>query len=423
MSGTEKSEEVRDSKEKTLSPKESSSSGSAKRKRRAEVASVIQHGRSKRRRRDSRSRSHSQERGIKRHKSKRKEERDYKLDEIFNWVRNSQVRRRDSRSSSRYSGRSTSSRRRIRSRSRSSDRQRSYVSRKSHDISFDSRSAKRAVSHTRSASKDKNSDNGDLLTRRLQAMREEGAPKPVTGPPLSEELAPVVDVCIQKSDFAKAMKTCEKYPKPSNLIHLSIPELPKDSSQTVEQKLVKNDEKLQNDQKCTSAIIGIMGQALDVVLKLRDSVPELIKVGDMLLDGVQVAGFLHQDLTNMRIRGFKQTVNPSYAGVFSAKPDEPDMLLGKTPIGEQIKTVEELNKLKAKLKKPETSSSQSKKDFWKGGDYRRSREYRQRPRRRDDRRSMYFSPKGKQRRFQQERTYQRNQPQEEHKHPQGARKN
>lgn len=35
-------------------------------------------------------------------------------------------------------------------------------------------------------------------------------------------------------------------------------------------------------------------------------------------------------------------------------PEEPEMLLGKTPLGEQIKSCDEINKLEAKFKKAET---------------------------------------------------------------------
>lgn len=65
----------------------------------------------------------------------------------------------------------------------------------------------------------------------------------------------------------------------------------------------------------------------------------------MLVDGLQLTGFLHQDFTTIRLKGVKQTVNPSYGDVVSQKPDEPDMLLGKTQLGGQIKSCDEINKL------------------------------------------------------------------------------
>lgn len=283
MSGTGKSEEV--SKEDTSPRARSSSSGSAKRKRKSEIATVTHQDRHmKRRKMSSRSRS-PRPGGSSRHDRSKKKERDYKLDEIFHWVRQSQIQGdRRSRERSRYSSRSSRSGRSYRSRSTSYDRDRRSF-RKEHEMSVDSRS-ERNLEEKKSKEVE-----GDILTRRLQALREESEPKPVTGPPLSDDLALVVDMCVRKSEFLKMMKTCEKYPKPSNLVNLSIPELPKDSNQTIEQKVVKNDEKLQNDQKLTSAMISVMGRALDVILKLKEKVPELIPVGDMLFDGVQIAGF------------------------------------------------------------------------------------------------------------------------------------
>lgn len=333
---------------------------------------------------------------------KERTERDYKIDEIFNWVQSSrQSRRRRSHSS--YS------------RSSSRSRERSGYSRPSHDISFDSRSMKSVVipvSATQTTSNEKETapqGEVDQLTARLNELRAEGLPKPVTSSPISDQLAPVLGGFLVKSEFLKTMKICDKYPRPMNIEQLSIPELPKDANRIIDPKAVNNDNRLVNDQKCTSAIFGALSKSLDVVIKLKDKVPEMIDVGDMLLDSLQMTGFLHQDFTSIRLKGFKQNVNPSYVDVVSQKPEEPGMLLGKTPIGEQMKSCDENNKLKAKFKKPDhTQSTQpaGRKDFRKGGEYKRrqnNREFRPRkPHGRDDRRTRYYSPKGNYRKNQQD---------------------
>lgn len=208
----------------------------------------------------------------------------------------------------------------------------------------------------------------DLLTARLDALRAEGVPRPKAGPPVADHLVPVLNLFLAKSDFNKTMKVCDKYPRPENISQLSIPELPKDAGKIMDQKTVKNDEKLQNDQKCTMALFSVLGKSLDTVFKLKEKMPELVQLGDMLVDGLQLTGFLHQDFTSIRLKGFKQTVNPSYGDVVAQNPEEPDMLLGKTPLGEQMKSCDEINKLKARFKKPEAhpSSSGQKRDFAKG---------------------------------------------------------
>lgn len=124
MSDSEKSQEV--PKDGNSSHREnSSSSGSEKSKRKSEVANVLQHGRQvKRRRVSSQSRSPGPSRHGRHDKYRRKAERDYKLDKIFNWVRDSQFEK-ERRYSSRYSSRSSLSHRGYRSRSSSRDR---YVS-------------------------------------------------------------------------------------------------------------------------------------------------------------------------------------------------------------------------------------------------------------------------------------------------------
>lgn len=190
-------------------------------------------------------------------------------------------------------------------------------------------------------------ENMDPLSARLNALRAEGVPKPIEGPPIAEDLCPVLNLFLTKTEFAKTMNICEKYPRPSNLQLLTIPELPVDAGKIIDQKAVKTDEKFVNDQKCTTALFGLLGRSLGTVLKYKDKIPELLEVGDMLVDGLQLTGFLHQDFTTIRLKGMKQTVNPSYGDVVAQKPDEPEMLLGKTPLGEQMKSCDEINKLKA----------------------------------------------------------------------------
>lgn len=77
---------------------------------------------------------------------------------------------------------------------------------------------------------------------------------------------------------------------------MSIPELPLDADQTIDKKAVKNDERIRNEENVLS-IISAMSTSLDVVLMVKDSVPELGPVGDLLLDGISVASFLHHDFT------------------------------------------------------------------------------------------------------------------------------
>lgn len=99
---------------------------------------------------------------------------------------------------------------------------------KEREISFDSRSA----SHSRHSSWPHTTDSVrssiselsnvqsnpiERLTDRLKTIREEGLPKANTCPPLSEELAPIVELLLEKPDFHKTMKLCEKLPRPENV--------------------------------------------------------------------------------------------------------------------------------------------------------------------------------------------------------------
>lgn len=412
MSGNEKSQEAghdrhgRDAKSRSKRGhlEESKSSRRHKRKRSRE-RSVYEEDR-----------YHKRSHAKRYHREERQDDRDQKIDEIFDWMKASKA-----------------SRSRRRSYSRSSRSDDFYYERRSgskansihsHDISFDSRSVRSVVVLVHRADgtqRDLNIDQGevDSLTARLNTLRAEGLPKPVTGPGISEDLAPVLNVFLAKSEFAKTMSVCEKYPRPSNIDNLSIPELPRDANRIIDGKVVKSDERMMNDQKCTVALFGALGKSLDMVLKLKDKCPELVEVGDMLLDGLQMTGFLHQDFTTLRLKGFKQTVNPSYGDVVSQKPEEPGMLLGKTPLGEQMKSCEELNKLKAKFKKPEQHApNMQRRDFRKGGEYKGKQQFKPNNRRRNDRKTRYYSPKGSYRKGQQETAHR-----QEEKQNQPFRKN
>lgn len=120
---------------------------------------------------------------------------------------------------------------------------------------------------------------------------------------------------------------------------------------------------------CTSAAITSLGGVLDVIRELKDKNPKLIPAGEMVLDSFTLLGLVHNDFTSIRLKNLKQTVHPSYGDVFCTKPDEPGMLMGKTPIAEQVKSVDELNKLKAKLKRPDsTGTTQKYQDFQRRGE-------------------------------------------------------
>lgn len=394
--------------------REAQGSGNPKRRR------SRSHSRSRHDRKRRRSRSLSQDSYRRKHHRKHRgrrslrNDRDQKIDEIFDWVKASSSRRRRSRDrsgSKAYSKRDRSYHSRD---SLSKSRSPSSYQRRSHEISFDSSSMRSVVVPV-----NKTTDNlqketlpneertqSDPLTDRLNVLRAEGVPRPVTGPGVSEDLCPVLGLFLAKSDFAKTMSICEKYPRPDNISQLTIPELPKDANKILDQKAVQNDGKYKNDQKCTVALFGLLSRSLDSVLKLKEKVPELVAVGDMLVDGLQISGFLHQDFTRIRLKGMKQTVNPSYGDVVAQDPEEPEMLLGKTPLGEQMKSCDELNKLKARFKKPEPqTSSANRRDFQKRGEYKRkpfNRDFKPRNRKREDRRTRYLSPKGAYRKNQQD---------------------
>lgn len=108
-------------------------------------------------------------------------------------------------------------------------------------------------------------------------------------------------------------------------------------------------------------------------------------------------GFLHQDLTSIRLKGFKQTVNPSFGDIVAQNHEEPDILLGKSPLGKQIKSCDEINKLKAKFKKHESTTILRKKGFSEGGRVREKmvqQGIQTKESQRENRRTRYFSPKG-----------------------------
>lgn len=191
----------------------------------------------------------------------------------------------------------------------------------------------------------------DDLEQRISSTIADSQPKPSQGPDLSDRISSLVRALVGKSDFAKVVKVCDKYPRSGNVPELVTPELTQDVDKTIDSKVIKDDKRLKLDQSCTTAATAALGKALDMVLLAKEQVPGLAKVGDILVDCITLTGFLHSEYSNLRLKGFKQTVNPSYSDILSYKPEEPQLLMGKASISEQIKTCEDLQKVKNKLKK------------------------------------------------------------------------
>lgn len=376
----------------------------------------------------------------------REENTSFKIDRMFEWFQDLQKRtdkspsrsRSRSRTRSRSRGRSKESRHSSRSRSRSSYR--SSSSRRSHSHSGSEYSGmnRKTIRDRHSLSKSissKDSDSAtwedkddefnvhrarvvlglagsttseppvlmrqdqDELEKRILATIEESQPKPSQGPDLSDRISSLVRALVGKSEFAKVIKVCDKYPRPGNVPELVTPELTQDVDKTVDPKVLKEDKRLKMDQMCATAATAALGKALDMVLLAKEQVPGLAKVGDILVDCITLTGFIHSEYNGLRLKGFKQTVNPSYSDIFSAKPDEPQMLMGKASISEQIKSCEELQKVKNKLKKTDSSTNQNRFPSRKGGEFRRKSGFHRNARtyynkrRYDDRRNRGFSPR------------------------------
>lgn len=253
----------------------------------------------------------------------------------------------------------------------------------------------------------------DPLEQRIENAVQENTPKPVVGPAVSTKLGTLMDLYVSKPDFAKVIKMSEKYPRPENVPSLVTPDIPQEVDKTLDNKVIKEDKRMRNDQICTSAALSCLGGVLDIIRAEKDKNPKMIQAGEMVLDSITMLGFVHNEFTSVRLKAFKQTVHPSYGEIFTTKPHEPEILMGKTPIADQVNSLDELNKLKQKLKKPETNSGQKPRDFrkrveYQGNQYKSSRPYA--PCRREERRKQHFSPKGNYRKNQQD-----NRPQEDKK--------
>lgn len=238
----------------------------------------------------------------------------------------------------------------------------------------------------------------DCLEQRIMSTIADSQPKPSQGPDLSDNVSSLVRALVGKADFTKVMKVCDKYPRPGNVPELVTPELTRDVDKTVDHKVIREDKRLKLDQMCATAATTALGKALDMVLVAKQKNPEWAKVGDIIVDSITLTGFLHSEYNGLRLKGFKQTVNPSYSDIFSAKPDEPEMLMGKAPISEQIKSCEDLRTIKNKLKKQESFQSSNrtntrKPDFRRRSGFQRNARTQYNRRRYDDRRNRGFSPK------------------------------
>lgn len=355
------------------------------------------------------------------------EEKDHQFEQMYNWFKSQSAsqdgdkrsyshsrRYRKSRSTSRSRSRKSRSPSRHSDHSRSSrhSSQTSHTSRRSHTYSKSSaihpispspspspsRSNYSEVSRERSRSASHPpSSEGDELDKKIEQAVNECAPKPKVGPRISEKVGTLMELYVAKPEFQKVIKLTDKYPRPENVPSLLTPDVTQDVDKTVDHKAIKEDKRLRNDQLCTAATLSSLGGVLDIIRAEKERNPNLIKAGEMVLDCITMVGFVHNDFSSIRLKSFKQTVHPTYGEVFTSKPDEPEMLMGKTPIGDQVKSLEDLNKLRAKLKKPDpTPVAHKPRDFRRRGEYQRNQFRGSRafiPRRRDDRRRRYSSPK------------------------------
>lgn len=104
---------------------------------------------------------------------------------------------------------------------------------------------------------------------------------------------------ITRPDFAKVMKVSENVPS------LVIPKLPKDADKTIDSTVVKYDDRLKNDLRCTLAIFSGMAEVVNLIMACKDKDPILIRAGDILIDCLSMCGFVHNDFNAIRLKEFK----------------------------------------------------------------------------------------------------------------------
>lgn len=104
------------------------------------------------------------------------------------------------------------------------------------------------------------------------------------------------------------MKVTGKHSWPKNVPSLIIPELPKDSDKTTDSKVVKYDDRLKNDQKCTLAMFSGMAEVVDLIMESKGKKPKMIRAGGIHIDFISMCGFLHNDFNSIRLEEFKQTI-------------------------------------------------------------------------------------------------------------------
>lgn len=104
----------------------------------------------------------------------------------------------------------------------------------------------------------------DQLEQRIDHAVKECTPKPVVGPAVSSKVGTLMKLYVNKPEFLKCMKISEKYPRPKNVPSLQTPDVPHDVDKTMDQKVIKDDKRLRNDQICTAASIASLGGVLDI---------------------------------------------------------------------------------------------------------------------------------------------------------------
>lgn len=170
---------------------------------------------------------------------------------------------------------------------------------------------------------------------------------------MSTKVGTLMELYIAKPEFVKIMKISKKYSHSQNVPNLVTSDVPHDVDKTIDSKVIKETNRLRNDQICTAITLSSLGGVLDIIREVKNKHPNSIQADEMMLASITMLGLVHNDFSLIRLKGFRQTVHPFYDEIFMKKTDKPKMLMGKTLIAVQVKSVNELNKLKAKLKKPD----------------------------------------------------------------------
>lgn len=182
--------------------------------------------------------------------------------------------------------------------------------------------------------------------------------KELVGPPIADCIAELLQTYLKNPNAEAMLKLMEEYPRPSNAEWLQAPTMGMQVAASIPKRSNNYDKRLRQSQMLLGGSLAAMAAVLQDIMNRGKQDQSLLGLARKVMDAMALSGYVHFDFNSIRKGAIRQVVNPNYAGVFTRRTSStPENLLGENSVPDQLKELEEINKVRAKLQKPRRNGS------------------------------------------------------------------